>query len=70
MPAPVDGEVVAVNTDLATDPTLVNSDPYGTGWIVRIRPSAWDAQKGELASGPAGIEAYAAFLEAEGISCS
>ncbi len=69
VPTPVDGEVTAVNTDLASDPTLVNSDPYGAGWIVRIRPSAWDAQKGELASGPDGIAAYEAFLAAEGISC-
>lgn len=69
VPAPVDGEVVAVNTDLATDPTLVNSDPYGAGWIVRIRPAAWEAQSGELVTGAAGVAAYAAFLEAEGISC-
>lgn len=69
VPTPVDGEVVAVNGDLAGEPTLVNSDPYGTGWIVRIRPSSWDAQKGELASGPEGIAAYEAFLAAEAISC-
>jgi glycine cleavage system H protein len=70
VPSPVDGEVIAVNPDLASDPTLVNSDPYGAGWIVRIRPSNWDGQKGELASGPAGVDAYAAFLAAEGISCA
>jgi glycine cleavage system H protein len=69
VPSPVDGEVTAVNADLAADPTLVNSDPYGAGWIVRLRPSNWDGQKGELANGPGGIEAYAAFLAAEGISC-
>jgi glycine cleavage system H protein len=70
VPAPVDGEVVAVNTDLAMEPTLVNSDPYGAGWIVRIRPAAWAAQSGELVTGAAGVAAYAAFLEAEGISCA
>ncbi len=70
VPAPVDGEITAVNTDLAADPTLVNSDPYGAGWIVRIRPSSWDAQKDELAAGAPGVASYAAFLEAEGISCS
>jgi glycine cleavage system H protein len=69
VPSPVDGEVTAVNADLAMDPTLVNSDPYGAGWIVRLRPSNWDGQKGELASGSGGVEAYAAFLAAEGISC-
>jgi glycine cleavage system H protein len=30
--APVTGEVVEVNTDLAKTPELVNSDPYGKGW--------------------------------------
>ncbi|MBF8290122.1 MAG: glycine cleavage system protein [Chloroflexi bacterium] len=70
VPTPVDGEVTAVNANLAGDPTLVNSDPYGAGWIVRIRPSAWDDQKGALASGPAGLAAYEAFLAAEGISCA
>jgi len=69
VPSPVDGEVTAVNADLAMDPTLVNSDPYGAGWIVRLRPSNWDGQKGELASGSGGVEAYAAFLAAEGINC-
>jgi glycine cleavage system H protein len=35
--APVDGEIVAVNTALADDPALVNRDPFGAGWLVRIQ---------------------------------
>ena len=35
--APVSGEVVAVNDDLRTDPAIVNKEPYGRGWIVRVR---------------------------------
>ncbi|OLS97720.1 glycine cleavage system protein H [Pseudonocardia sp. CNS-004] len=35
--APVTGEVVAVNADLAEQPELVNSDPYGTGWMLELR---------------------------------
>ena len=35
--APVDGEVTEVNGDLDDDPALVNSDPYGAGWLMRIR---------------------------------
>lgn len=34
---PVSGEIVAVNEALDEDPSLVNSDPYGEGWMVRIR---------------------------------
>jgi len=37
--APVTGEVVEVNAALDDDPALVNSDPYGEGWMLRIRVS-------------------------------
>ncbi len=35
--SPLSGEIVAVNEALNDDPALVNSDPYGEGWMVRIR---------------------------------
>ena len=35
--APVTGEVMEVNTDLSRDPGLVSRDPYGAGWLVRLR---------------------------------
>jgi glycine cleavage system H protein len=47
--APVTGEIVAVNPALEDDPSLVNSDPYGEGWMVRIRvgdPAELDALMG------------------------
>lgn len=34
---PVTGEIVEVNESLADDPALVNSDPYGAGWMLKIR---------------------------------
>jgi glycine cleavage system H protein len=37
--APVSGEVVAVNGDLASSPELVNSDPFGGGWMLKVRVS-------------------------------
>ncbi len=36
---PVKGTVVSVNPGLADDPASVNKDPYGAGWMVRIRPA-------------------------------
>ena len=36
--APVSGEITAINEDLAEDPELVNREPYGEGWLCRIRP--------------------------------
>ena len=35
--APVDGEVVAVNDAVTESPELINSDPYGEGWLIEIR---------------------------------
>jgi len=37
--SPVSGIVADVNTRLASNPDLVNSDPFGEGWMVRIEPS-------------------------------
>lgn len=69
VPAPVSGEIVAVNDALTASPGLINSDPYGAGWVARLRPSDWDADAADLASGPDGVEAYRQFLDAEGIAC-
>jgi glycine cleavage system H protein len=35
--APVSGEVTESNADLGASPELVNSDPYGAGWMIRVR---------------------------------
>jgi glycine cleavage system H protein len=35
--APISGEVVEVNLDVEADPALVNTDPYGRGWIFKLR---------------------------------
>ena len=37
--APVVGEIIEVNEALDTKPELLNEDPYGEGWLFRIRPS-------------------------------
>lgn len=55
--APVGGEVVAVNGALDDTPEKVNEDPYGEGWIVRIRFS----EEGDLLS----AGEYEKFLEEE-----
>jgi glycine cleavage system H protein len=69
VPAPVSGEIVEVNEAVRRAPRLLNEDPYGAGWIVVLRPTAWEAERGGLAGGPEGLAAYRAFLEREGIAC-
>lgn len=46
--APLDGEVTAVNDALADTPELVNSDPYGSGWMMELRLADADAVSGLL----------------------
>lgn len=55
--APVSGEVVAVNGALVESPEAVNTDPYGAGWMVKIRLS----DPSEL-SGLKNAESYREFL--------
>jgi glycine cleavage system H protein len=57
--APVAGTVVAVNDALAQAPELVNQDPYGKGWIMRLKPSEALASADLLDA-----EAYATLAEA------
>jgi len=35
--SPISGEIIAVNTELAESPALVNSDPYGDGWLIKVK---------------------------------
>ncbi len=37
--SPVDGEVIEGNENLADTPEIINTDPYGEGWIMRVQPS-------------------------------
>jgi glycine cleavage system H protein len=41
--APVDGEVVEINEELDDDPGLINAEPYGVGWIFKVRVASGQA---------------------------
>ena len=59
--APITAKVVAVNGDLADSPDLVNSDPYGEGWLIEL-----SADASELDAALAGLldaDAYRATLD-------
>ena len=59
--APVAGEVVARNDDLDADPGLVNQDPYGAGWLVRLRLG--DASQLDALMDAAAYESFLATAE-------
>ncbi|RNC82352.1 MAG: glycine cleavage system protein GcvH [Phycisphaera sp.] len=47
----VSGEIVEVNEALADDPSVLNTDPFGEGWLVKIRPSNPDEFEGLMDAG-------------------
>ena len=60
--APLAGEITAGNPKLADAPETVNSDPYGEGWLMRVRPGAGALAAAELLS----AADYQKVLAAEG----
>ena len=65
--SPMTGEIIAINEELASDATIVNSSPYEGGWIVKMKPSDFDAEMAELLTGDAAVEAYRVRIETEDI---
>lgn len=61
--APAAGEVIAINSALADKPELVNDDPYGDGWMVRLRLSD-PAAASESGDRLMDAEAYRQLVEA------
>jgi glycine cleavage system H protein len=57
---PVSGEVVAVNKHAVAGPGIVNDDPFGDGWLIKVKLSS-DGEPGGLLS----AEQYAAYLKEE-----
>jgi glycine cleavage system H protein len=58
--SPVKGTIAAVNLKLQDEPGLLNDDPYGAGWIARVRPG-----EGVTLDSLMDSEAYAEFVDGE-----
>jgi len=69
IPAPVSGEIIAINEAVTANPTLVNNDPYGEGWIVKLQPSDLEGERADLVTGQAAVEAFQELMTERGISC-
>jgi glycine cleavage system H protein len=63
-----DAEVVETNAALATTPQIANADPYGEGWMVKVRPSDWAAAKTGLVPGAAVAAPFEAKMTADNFS--
>lgn len=64
--APVAGEVIAVNQEVASKPGLINKDPYGQGWVIKLKPTNWNGESGSLKTGADAIKAFEAKMQTEG----
>jgi glycine cleavage system H protein len=63
VPAPFEGEVLATNEALGDASELINQEPYGAGWLVEMKPSAWPVEG--LLDAPAYLDVMRAQAEAE-----
>jgi glycine cleavage system H protein len=70
LPSPLTSEIIANNeAGFAADILAANKDPYGAGWLYRLRPTALDAERGALVDGKRAFELYKAFIDANEIRC-
>lgn len=68
--APLSGVIVAANAEVKAKPSILNTDPYGAGWYIRVKPDNWEADKADLVTGATAIEKYTAFLVEQKIDCA
>jgi len=68
VPTPLTGEIVEVNEVLKTNPALANDDPYGQGWIAKIKPTNPD-EVNMLLKGQAAVDALTKVANEKGIKC-
>ena len=64
--APVAGEVSATNDAVTAKPGLINKDPYGEGWVIKMKPTDWATDSGSLKTGGDALKAFEAKMQAEG----
>lgn len=68
--APLSCEILETNAEaFAADELIANRDPYGAGWMLRVRPTALDAERGQLSDGLAAFEHFKQVIEREEITC-
>jgi glycine cleavage system H protein len=69
-PAPFSCEIVETNEKgFAENILLANKDPYGAGWLVRVRPTNLEAESSHLVTGEAAAEKYKERIKALKVNC-
>ncbi|RMH79712.1 MAG: glycine cleavage system protein H [Acidobacteria bacterium] len=70
VPAVIEGEVVERNEALFDTPDLINDEPYGRGWIAKIKPKDLQKDIKELVTGEEAISRMREYIDREGVECS
>jgi glycine cleavage system H protein len=69
-PAPFSCEIVATNEEGFTRSILLaNKDPYGEGWLVKVRPTNLEAERGQLVTGQEAFEKYKTRIQELKVNC-
>jgi glycine cleavage system H protein len=69
--SPIAGEVLEINDAVSSKPSLINDDPYGEGWLVKIKADDWAGDSAGLVSGGDAASAFESKMDADGFDgCS
>jgi len=69
IPAVIEGEIVERNEKLFDQPDLINDDPYGEGWIARLKPTNLERDLKDLVTGDVALQKMKEYIEREGVEC-
>jgi len=67
--APLSGKIIEVNEKVLSNAKLVNEDPYGEGWVFRLKPSNLEEERDQLKEGKEAMEAIREKMEIESWDC-
>ncbi|MCY0860685.1 MAG: glycine cleavage system protein H [Sulfolobaceae archaeon] len=68
VPAPVTGEIIEVNQEVEKSPVIINQDPYGRGWLVKMKASNPDEIK-QLFFGQQAVSKLQELINQEKLTC-
>ncbi|MFN3813381.1 MAG: glycine cleavage system protein H [Aquificaceae bacterium] len=69
VPAVIEGEVIERNEALFDTPELINEDPYGEGWIARLRPTNLERDIKDLLTGEEAVRKMKEYIDRESVEC-
>lgn len=69
VPAVIEGEVIERNEVLFDTPELINEEPYGAGWIARVKPTNLERDIKDLITGDEALRRMKEYIDRESVEC-